>query len=406
MDRNVKLLTGPNGEKGQVAALAAVMMVGLLGIAALAVDLGYFFVTRNELQNAADGAALAGTRTLGHIYQGLPYEVQQGYVCDGGCADAIRDVAQDVATSNKAGGVMMTVLVEDVAIGYWDGDAFTESTTMITPDAVQVITRRDEVANGPVTTFFARVLGIESGSVTAIATAALTGQSTKALGEIELPIGISSWFFDPVNLPFCNEDIQFYPTNDPTSCAGWTSWEYGSNDVTLRHMLDEDEGYSSPETIAGETIFNFTGGTLSNPTFDALLTLFQIKGFDVDASWEYLLDEDGNPMHQAPSDFDGVVPLMVLDHEGFEVRAEYPDGTLRNLHKWETAVPVYDRDDCSNPNQSIKIVGFAPIELRDVLNSPDKLVRGKVKCDYVDPLDSRGGGGEYGIKGSIPGLVR
>ena len=58
------------------------------------------------------------------------------------------------------------------------------------------------------------------------------------------------------------------------------------------------------------------------------------------------------------------------------MRQLYTDGTPRNLHRWDTTVPVYDRGDCSNPNQSILIVGFANIELKDVLDAPDKLVCG------------------------------
>ena len=67
---------------------------------------------------------------------------------------------------------------------------------------------------------------------------------------------------------------------------------------------------------------------------------------------------------------------------------------------------MYDRGDCTNPNQSILIVGFAQVELTNVVNSPDKLVRGKVLCNLTSPEDNRGGGGEYGLKGPIPGLVR
>ena len=117
------------------------------------------------------------------------------------------------------------------------------------------------------------------------------------------------------------------------------------------------------------------------------------------------MDSQDEWIHQATLD-QGAVPLMELDNQGNPVQSLYPDGTLRNLHKWETSVVIYDRGDCSNPNQSIKIVGFAEIELRDVLNSPEKLVRGTLKCHYVDEGPSRGGGGEYGTKGSIPGLVR
>jgi hypothetical protein len=391
----------------------AVTIVGLLGIAALGVDLGYLYVARNELQNVADGSALAGARALGSIYQGLTYEQQQGYVCGTACADSVRNYAEAVANNNQAAGVVMSVRVEDVLIGQWDGDNFTE--TSVEPDAVQIVSRRDDVYNGPVTTFFARILGVDASSVNAVATAALTGQGTSDLGEVELPIGISRWFFDQYEgEEFCNQDIQFYPTNDPASCAGWTSWEYGSNDATLRKILEEDPAFPGPETIANETVYEFTGGTLSNPTFDELLSLFQRKGFDVDANWDYLLDGDLNRLTQAPEGWVGAVELyetdefgnQVLDNSGNPIRLEYPDGTPRNRHKWETTVPVYDRGDCSNPNQSILIVGFAEIELRDVLNAPDKLVRGTVKCNLVDPEDSRGGGGEYGIKGSVPGLVR
>lgn len=413
------------GNEGQVLGMMAVMMVGLLGMSALAVDVGFFFVTRNQLQNISDGSALAATRTLGHIYQGIPYEQQVGYVCDSACAKEIRDAAQENAANNQAAGAPVTVLAEDIEIGQWDGEDFTP--TLTTPDAVQVTARRDDVANGKVATFFARILGRNEGSVRALATAALTGQGTADKGEIELPIGISYWFFETQpNGAFCDEDIQFYPTNDPASCAGWTSWDYGSNDVTLRRileegLLDEPVNYPSPGTVAGQTIFNFTGGTLSTGTFDALLDLFQAKGFDVDEHWNYLLDNTtGERVKQAelgPNRYHAVdedgksypteaVALYELDNQGDSVRGEYTDGTLRNHHKWETGVPVYDRDDCSNPNQSILIVGFAPIELRDVLNSPDKLVRGTVKCDHIDPFPTRGGGGEYGIKGSVPGLVR
>jgi hypothetical protein len=315
----------------------------------------------------------------------------------------------------------MTVRVQDIAIGQWDGDSFTP--TLDQPDAVEVITRRDGTANGPVTTFFARILGIEEGAVSAIATAALSGQGTADEGEIELPIGISKWFFRDPNQAFCDDEIVFHPSNDPLSCAGWTSWDYGSNDITLRRILDEVDGYESPGTVANDTYFNFIGGDLSQPTFEALLNLFQRKGHDVDGNWDYLLTDPNDPLswvtHADPDvdyytvDENGVVhfpkkpvELYEVDNQGNPVRAEYPDGTERNWHRWDTTIPVYDRDDCSNPNQSILIVGFAPIELRDVLNAPDKLVKGIVRCDYIDPLPSRGGGGEFGIKGSIPGLVR
>ncbi len=72
---------------------------------------------------------------------------------------------------------------------------------------------------------------------------------------------------------------------------------------------------------------------------------------------------------------------------------------------WETAVPIYDRDDCSNPNQSEKVLGFTSVIITDV-NQSTQQIDGVVVCNRVSPEDRRGGGGEYGTKGSIPGLVR
>ncbi|MBI5441580.1 MAG: hypothetical protein HY900_10275 [Deltaproteobacteria bacterium] len=393
--------TRPEKEKGAIAVLVGVMLIMLLGFGALALDIGYMMVTRNELQNTADGAALGAARRLGRIYQGLSYDAQQSYSAAGDLP-AIISVAQDVGEANAAAGRAVTVLDSDVVLGRWSKNSDPPFTpTNAQPDAVRVVTRRDATANGPATTFLARVLGIQSFSANAEAVAALTGQSTVNEGDLELPVGVSRAFFDNRSeQDFCDEDVKFYPTNDPDSCAGWTSYDLNANDITLRRILDEVGGFENPETIAGETAYNFTGGTMSNPTFDALLSLFQRKGYDVNEDWSYIL-VNGSPVHQATV-AQGARPL--LDSDGIQL--EYPDGTLRNKHKWETSVAIYDRDDCTNPNRAIKIVGFAQVEVRDVLNSPDKLVRARIKCDYVGPQDNRGGGAEYGMKGSIPGLVR
>ena len=50
--------------KGATVVFVAIAMVMFLGFAALAVDLGYLYVVRGELQNAADAGALAGAQVL------------------------------------------------------------------------------------------------------------------------------------------------------------------------------------------------------------------------------------------------------------------------------------------------------------------------------------------------------
>ncbi|MBI3949405.1 MAG: Tad domain-containing protein [Acidobacteria bacterium] len=51
-------------ELGAVLLIAAAGLVALLGATALAVDIGYFFLVKNQLQNTADAAALAGAKGL------------------------------------------------------------------------------------------------------------------------------------------------------------------------------------------------------------------------------------------------------------------------------------------------------------------------------------------------------
>lgn len=397
--------------RGAVIALVAIVLFVLLGVAAFAIDFGYRHVVRNELQNAADSAALAATRELGTIYQGLSYEDQQTYVCN---PSDIVPIAQEAALENYAGNIdNLTVNSADVVIGDWDftasaGDPLTA--TLNQPNAVRVTVRRDGSANGPISTFFARIFNVDTMGITARATAALSGQSTAEPGEIELPIGISRWWFDNNS---CNDTIAFSPSNDPDSCAGWNTFDSTpSNDAKVRDILNG--GLQSPHTVAGEVEYSFIGGDLSTPTFNALMSAFQSHGYDVSAPETPILDPvSGEPMTDATGSGQevplcdsingGLTTCSSADSNG--TAATYPDGTPRNMHEWPTTVPVYDRNDCSNPNQSIKIVGFAYVLVNDVVGPPDKNVRAKVLCNYIEAEDARGGGGNYGTLGSVPGLV-
>ena len=54
--------------RGAIAVLAAFMLVVMLGFTALAVDIGYIAVNRNQMQNAADSAALAASVELARAW--------------------------------------------------------------------------------------------------------------------------------------------------------------------------------------------------------------------------------------------------------------------------------------------------------------------------------------------------
>ena len=98
--------------------MVAVMMTVLLAMGAAAIDIGHALVARNELQNVSDAAALAGTRALGIIYEGMTTAQQQAYTLTGGDQATVVAAVQATAVANSAAGVAITVAASDIAD--WD----------------------------------------------------------------------------------------------------------------------------------------------------------------------------------------------------------------------------------------------------------------------------------------------
>lgn len=377
-------------DKGVVAIFVAITILVFIGVAALAVDVGYMMVGKTELQRAADGAALAATRALGHAYEGMSYEDQATYDCSGcttpctTCED-IRDAAINVAALNQAAKQNITLNSVDIEIGLWRPSQSPKFTaTSDQPDAVRVTARRDGSANGPIGTFFAKIIGINTVPVNAVATAALTGESTAGAGGLPVPLGISQVRADQGN--FCGDNIQLHPTKD--SCAGWHTFMSNTHSAEqLRTILEDslpaelrekkykkDDPFVSPPAEIYKTEFNFSGGDIAT-VFDNFEKLFN-----------YMKIRDG----------DGSGSDMCLARSGSKLCDEV----------WTTAVVIYQESGttCQNPNNDIPIVGFSTMVIEEVEGPSGKTIWGKIACNYTEP--GRGGGGNYGTKGSIPGLVQ
>jgi Flp pilus assembly protein TadG len=397
MDTKYKIIFTGDNQSGATAVLVTVVIVVLIGIAAMAVDVGYVMATKNELQNVADAAALAATRQLGVIYSGLPYEQQASYTLDATDRTKIENAATDVAQKNKAGGKNIYIPVDEIEIGTWDQNRnprFIAETNK--PDAVRVGARRDDVANGPITSFFAVIFGRDNFSVYADATAALTGQGTTIEGEIELPAGISLYRFQN---EYCNTPIRFYPTGTLYGCAGWHTFEAGANANELRGILDgmTDGTFESPPTIAGDSSLEYIGGNVAS-AFPSLEALFMERSVAPDVQEQlYISPLDDDELMLVEANYEGALPLLDKD------------GNPKYKRIWRTVVPVYESMDCSNPNNSLLTVAYATVEIQAVngsVVSPTHAkftVFGEIKCDSL--YDGRGGGLDVGTKGTIPGLV-
>ena len=467
------LISKCKDQRGVTAIVVAIALVMLIGFVALAVDIGYIAATKNELQNVSDSAALAATGLLGQIYAGMTYEEQQSYNCssqdnlpsDSYANDCLSIIAraQNVVGSgkNKAGGKNISIDPGDIFINKWDeSEGPFDDNDYDSPDAVRVIALRDGSANGPITTFFAKIFGIDTADVKADATAALTGPSEVGPGKMRLPIGLSlRQFFDPDGKPksgVCGQLIKLSPTKD--SCAGWHNFfsKSGASFISENlftfidqhpYDLEEPPGpdeecelepcgtawftkfFPGYDKTPGGTLtdltktevddYNFSGGSIGD-LFTGERINWPVPGDQ--ASWsvsDAWILANGNPSSQgkSPAPFPALFDyLRFRDNEsspyyldannnGIDDAGDIKDPDL----VWTTTAPIYDEDltatDCTNPGGPIKIKGFATVHVIMPNPPPDKTVNVIVECDFT-VIHARGGGGIVGnIKGDIPNLV-
>jgi hypothetical protein len=153
---------GARNERGQILILVAASMIVLMGVLALAVDLGFSWMLRRQEQNAADPAAIAAARWLrdpvtGDATMNLPamqddacfYAQQNGFFeGDVGCANALANKDLQVLSPPTSGDY----------VGM--------------PGHVQVIIRSSHP------TYFGRIFGQTEAQVTTAAVAANTTENS------------------------------------------------------------------------------------------------------------------------------------------------------------------------------------------------------------------------------------
>ena len=134
--RLMKLLSFIKDERGTAMVIGALALPVILGMGALAVDVGYLYTARNQMQNAADSAAIAGAQVM----------------LNGGDTSSATTAAVNFANQNTGN------------VPYLTG----ASTTVSFPAANTVQTN---IAHNSVGLFFASILGVNTANVTATATA-------------------------------------------------------------------------------------------------------------------------------------------------------------------------------------------------------------------------------------------
>ena len=232
--------------KGGISVMMALLLVVLIGAAAIAVDAGVMYAERAELQNGADAAALAIAQDC----------------ADGSCLNATttaKQYAKDNAKDNAA----------DVA-----------ALSFPTSSSVRVeLSSRDAGTTGPGSRalFFAPVLGIDETRVGATATAGWN--MFPHGGPAILPLAFAPCVFD---LDGGVQLIRYHGNTDPPSCTstspsgqvmpGGFSWLSGSNsdcqlDVENNTDVPSKPGVSPPAGC--ETVLkSLYGKTALLPVYD------------------------------------------------------------------------------------------------------------------------------------------
>lgn len=207
-------------QKGQVAVIVALLIVCLMGMAALVVDVGSMYQKRASLQTAADSAALAGAQELPENKDDL---------------DGAKWVAIGYAGRNN-------VVIEsgDVVI----------SSTLAANDTITV------TPSDPVPVYFAGVLGINTVDVGASAKA-MVGEPKQVYYLVPwaaiVPVGTTNWW--NVLVPGTDKYITTYKGTGSTS--NFCAWNEASSlppDWSTIYKNRIINGCSFPLSI-GNTIY-------------------------------------------------------------------------------------------------------------------------------------------------------
>lgn len=191
---------------GVIIVYAAFFMVVIFGFAAFAIDIGHMALTKDELQTAADAAALAGA-------------MQMKY----GPA-AVRAAANDIATRNFLGKNAVALPDSQIQLGLYDMTTRTFVVNETSANSVRVLTK---IVGSPL--FFAPVLGNKTFDSTAEAIAIINPR------DISFVIDLSGSMNDDTEPCWATETIN----------AEYASQGYSNLGNTLMQNVYTDFGFGT-----------------------------------------------------------------------------------------------------------------------------------------------------------------
>ena len=231
-------------EAGGVMPVAVLMLGVVLGMGALAIDSTRGFAARDQLQAAADAAALAGASASGN-------------------RAGASVVALDFAGKNAPYGAGSILEANDVELGNWDADTKTFTPTgSANFTAVRVTTRMSQAQGNAMQSSLASIMGIDSFDVAASAIATVDGG---VQWDINLVQDVSGSFRDEIDLAVTADQTLLQCISeraDPSSRIGGVTFGVGS--YSMGAMVPLEAGFDALYEEFGDVDVGYgtsSGGT-------------------------------------------------------------------------------------------------------------------------------------------------
>ena len=333
--------------RGQSLVIVAVSLIVLMGFAGIAIDVGNMMLTRNELQNAADAAALAGAGAL--------YKKNVCPAPPASCYDNLpnwtrgHDSATNFVTRNKVTHVALSS--STVTEGWWNltgtpaGMQSTGKSPTVAGDAAAIrvrIVKGPGQNNGPLAMFLGPLVGHSSQSMQASAVAVVAYPSMIAPHEA-FPTAINNCMY-----------TQF--------------WDFATNSPKI------DPGTGQPYVFRIGSSYHY--GACDSGQWTAMF----VDSNDVNTVRNLI--QNGNPTSVSIGDSIWIEPGTKT--------ALYNDVVVPSV----ALLPVVN-DVSSSTHARAAVVGFGPFMITASVGGSQKYIEGHFVTGYSIPIAS-GGGPAYG----------
>lgn len=351
-------------QKGAMLITTAFFLIVVIGFAAVAVDVGHLLIARNELQNGADAAALAGANCLDKTTAG------SGTDCTSTISGTLNwAIAATKATNsiglNKTDG---TTLVDGtVTTGYKN---LTGTPAGLQPTTLSPVTVNDRPA---VMVSLSKATGKNGGPVKTLITAMFGGAAVpvvvNAVAVISAPGNVIPGSLIPQAINLCMFNLYWNSATNSPQLATTATLNGVPQVIGQPWELRIGSSYHYPGCDSGQwTSFNLNANDV--PTVRGLIT-------------------NGNPTSLGIGDNTWIEPGTKTTLYG-DLSSQYPTPPGADI-----TVPIVDQPSGLGSQSQTPIVGFAGFHIDDIVGGSGKYIQGHF-ISGTTTGGASGGGPFYG----------